>query len=460
MRKQHLDKLLGMFLQDEQFCKTYFKYTEKYEVFKVNPHKLVFDNIVGYMEEYGSLVSIDALEDELKHLADLPSSNPNSIDFNPTILHSFYVPEPVKMRAFYSDLLKDIIKETIRSQVRENATEEDEESTSFLMKQLWELKDIEKLGVVATLENPFDVDNPKDYIQEVQKISTGVGFIDRATNGGMAKGQTAGFLMPSKGGKTSLCCQTLGASVMNTKHAMYFQFEQELKGDISQRLYSIATQTPVSHWENEHALVSESVERWHRIKEPWKKYIKVIDYWVFPKNPMNNIGDIFKAVDEYNKALPKGEEVDLILIDWWRALELKLGVGSESENNKRDVRTNMQKEFVGYVQERGIRAMVFNQLTGAKANQKNPASMYDGIEDKSWGFFWNYIFVSNRPTEENNNVVKFKLDGARNAGQSTVKQKLDPIFRIFRDTNEEGVSDHMIEDIPSNTSESVVYANI
>jgi RecA/RadA recombinase len=293
------------------------------------------------------------------------------------------------------------------------------------------------------------VDDPKEYIEGIQKVPLGVGFIDMLTGGGPAFGQTTGFIMPSKGGKTSLCCQIAGAAVSRRKHVMYFQFEQQMEGDISQRIYSVATGTPVENWAKADSIPTGALDRWKKVRSSWLHYFTIVDYWIDPDHPLTSLADIFNAVDERNKLRPEGETVEIIMLDWWRAMELKMGLGmsSESENRHRDDRSRLTKEFTGYVQSRNMRAFVFQQLTGAKADQKKPASMYDGIEDKAWGFFWDYVFTSNRPTEDNHNTVKFKLDGARHAGSSSVSQCLDPEYRIFRDVQNEGISNHMVEQI-------------
>ena len=66
-------------------------------------------------------------------------------------------------------------------------------------------------------------------LESVERVATGVEFLDIILNGGTIDGESIGILAPSGGGKSTVANMILAACVRRKVHCWYFSTEQKLK---------------------------------------------------------------------------------------------------------------------------------------------------------------------------------------------------------------------------------------
>jgi RecA/RadA recombinase len=107
------------------------------------------------------------------------------------------------------------------------------------------LNDVEIIKVQTQVAAAQHADITSTHrIRELTTVSeveeTGLDFWDRAL-GGMPKSCAAGFLAVTGGGKTTFAVQLAVESVLRGRNVMFFAYEQQLDGDLVERVYRSMT---------------------------------------------------------------------------------------------------------------------------------------------------------------------------------------------------------------------------
>lgn len=121
-----------------------------------------------------------------------------------------------------------------------------------IVRRLQEVTDLDSLtdvvnnsaDSVATLGETGEPDlemplmDPDAYMPQIDKIPTGVSWIDYLSGGGHTPGEMIGILGPQGGGKTLTATSLLVAQAKRERNALLITYEQGTAGDVAQRLYT------------------------------------------------------------------------------------------------------------------------------------------------------------------------------------------------------------------------------
>jgi hypothetical protein len=137
-------------------------------------------------------------------------------------------------------------------------------------------------------------------------------------NGGPRRHDFLGLIAPTSGGKTTITLQlaTSWLRQHSSRHAVVFSYEQPLKGDVMERLLSLATDIPSTEFRGKTSadLSDETRLRLREAAEIFKTRLHFIDFSTSLRG-MRGVNDIEKSLKSCG--LPKDDgEPTLVLIDW------------------------------------------------------------------------------------------------------------------------------------------------
>lgn len=121
-----------------------------------------------------------------------------------------------------------------------------------IVKRLQEAKNIDELsravndsaedvaGMMTEGEPDIEMPllDPDTYMPQLEKIPTGVDWIDYLSGGGHCPGEMIGILGPQGGGKTLTATSILVAQAKRERNALLITYEQGTPGDVSHRLFT------------------------------------------------------------------------------------------------------------------------------------------------------------------------------------------------------------------------------
>jgi hypothetical protein len=397
---------------------------EKCHLFKEFPDlQFIWDSIYGYFKVYHHNVSLSNLDLDLNCRMTRPD---HPIEFSRSDLQPLLdEAEAIKdvQEAPIVDLLSAYFKQAGLSALRTRLETGEEIDLSALQTA----SESFKTAVLKPRDkNPFrDLDK---YLVSMPRIPLGIPFYDKMLKGGTLPGEVTGMIMPTKGGKTTFCCQGVRERVHREEHVAVFSFEQSLEGDLTKRLCVLATHSARSDWENLEKRTSLHPEIQARLEKAmplWKKYLHVYDDWVQHDMPLYSPKDLFNIVEDMDKA---GEKPRFIFIDWWGEMYRKLlaTTNFKSDFDKRMKSQEWLHEIHALAEKYQVHVIMFHQMSGDESKKSHGGHIgtaHDAQENKNFPNMMDFCFVTTRPNSEDQLIMK--LDVARSAGQSQVNLKLD-----------------------------------
>jgi hypothetical protein len=339
-------------------------------------------------------------------------------------------------RPFLVDRLRSLCSANADSAMRETALTG---SVADVETAMSELKAAMSIGEIPAETKPFadGMAGVNRMIGEQKRRPLGVPFIDVSAGGGMVGGEMLLAMMPSGAGKTTLSFQLCDACVRRERHVLYLQFEQPLKGDLMRRALVLASGTTRDDWavgsvEEVSPAVLESLKA---NMARWDKYFHFIDHWQKPGAKFPSVSVIGDLIEQYKQA---GQAPYLVVIDWWGIVRSMILACSRlrSDSERRDYINVELKLLASLADHHDVRFVVFQQMSGASAAKGKPGSMFEGMEDKTIGLFFDLVMTSDRP-DKSDGTISLLFDKARMGAGGTIRQRLDGQRCKFVDPPEE-----------------------
>jgi len=230
--------------------------------------------------------------------------------------------------------------------------------------------------------------NPAQFLVHEDRFPVGVKHIDEMMGGGVARGEMVGLLGPTGGGKTVTAVDVVTEQALRRKHVMYFTFEQELKGDIMQRLMCRMTGFPMSAFRDksyaELALdVRDAVDR---AGQEYGIYLEVVD---LSKGGGGTCGPL-EMIAEIESSIKAGRSPQLIVVDWLGASVVRqlASLGLDVDSSYRRIANNTIDTLRMAQKRMGFATLMLHQLSTKMARtspSKRPA-VTDAHEYKSFAF--------------------------------------------------------------------------
>ena len=258
-------------------------------------------------------------------------------------------------------------------------------------------------------------------------VPTGIPFLDEITDGGLTGEEAMGIIVPSGCGKTTLMTQLAGGQVVASRHVAYFSSEQSMRGDITQRLYSLATGRPKDVFKVEPHLLPQDVrDLLDRAGPQWTQYFHFHD-----SRSVQTMDEIFQVLDTHTS---QGKKPDYALIDWWGNLRLSLAKHMpevRDAQRRREIATGWMDKLVQGCKNRGIRLVVVHQMAGADAKKGPNATItsFSAQEDTSFPNYFSFTLVMNRPDSEGN--ARLTSDKVRSGANSRITVHLEGAYNRF-----------------------------
>lgn len=249
--------------------------------------------------------------------------------------------------------------------------------------------------------------NPEEYIVTSKRDPTGVIILDELSEGGHSKGELAGILAPTGGGKTTLAAGILIEQAIRQNHVALFTYEQGIKGDLSERLYCLMFgDRPIDffryHKPNEWSDKDKEIyrDRAGRIG----RFVHVIDYADKKDQGYNGPSDI------RNTLLKLAEQNNVpryVVIDWLWPMIMRYCAGhniSAKEDTYRTIATSFMNELGQIAKEFGITIVIFHQLSTevSRASANYKPKVTDAMGFKSFSYLQDACYlIGNRDKETN-----------------------------------------------------------
>lgn len=360
-------------------------------------------------------------------------------------LYSFPVESLDKMVA--ASVLTDLRDEKILGRVRDllnNGADFSEASDA--------LNNASKQLGISVLSRPAVIDQVlgENFLQRIVTVSrdpTGIPFIDTMLGGGLAPGEKICFVIPPGCGKTTLGLQISDAKVTSDMVVAYVQTEQELDGDLQQRICTLAAGSSKNTWEKladslrmqdstatpEKYLKPQEYDRFLKMIPKWNQNFWFFDFTDAVRTPIKSVDEIFAAISE--KEAATGRKVHMVIIDWWGRIADRFAANSRSTDgaeSRRLGRANLDK-LRTHCQFNKYQCVVMQQMTGAAISQKK-ASATNAHEDKSFPQLFDYAFALTQLNDRGEGIMQ--ASKVRRGSRSSVKVFLDGEYAKFKGLDE------------------------
>lgn len=292
-----------------------------------------------------------------------------------------------------SSMNKDLIKVVIEAewedyQVRKTKEDLGKAVTAEEVSKVTEAYQANNKGLFKELKSECPFDDIEGNLANVAKRTSGVGFLDDVTGGGLSGGDLIGYLAPTGCGKTTFAFQVHGAYVKRREHSMYLSTEQKLRGDLSVRTFVNAI--GVSRNEFNKPLTDDLRTKLGKAKPIWQKYSHFHD---ISEENIENIGQLVAMIEEFIKQLP--EPPKLIVLDWWGRIYDQIISNAPGDTDKRRISRDALHNLKQLAERWDLSIIVTHQQAGASNARSASAELKaDAQEDKSFPQFVDICIVT------------------------------------------------------------------
>ena len=278
--------------------------------------------------------------------------------------------------------------------------------SSDLSTGLTDLRDAYRGASISKVKiyDPFETEDP--LVGGPKRMSWGVDFIDRITQGGSIPGETTLVLAPSGGGKTLLNVQMAASAALNGEDVIMLSYEQNVFPAVYNRIYAFATGLPISTFmgKNLNELHENTVEKYKKARQKLQGKLHVIDMLDYAEHHggVGGPADIAAIIEDIRK---EGKEPRYIGVDWFGPMVNNyMAASGGRDNNKAQVMIKLSDELRKVGGELGVNIWLYHQL-GTQAvttrSLKVPEPT-DAFECRSLHHYMDTVItISNREREHN-----------------------------------------------------------
>ena len=301
--------------------------------------------------------------------------------------------------------------------------------------ELNKAQQILKQNPFSSVEAECPFDDLDYYTSTVGKSRLGISFIDSILGGGLQPGEIMGLLAPSGGGKTTFAMQMAFEKINLRQHVLYMSTEQQLRGDMTTRLFVLATGLDRDNFRKPFGELDPNIQKTLlNKKDTWQKYYHFLDCsgarsdmdGNVVKHDISNTEQLLKPAYEFKKNT--GEDIGLIIVDWWgSAKNQMIRANSEKLFNETAIRRASQawlQKLSVLAQDLKTCIVVFHQLSGeaAERSSKHKPSSHAAQEDKNFNNYFDFcLTVGQRDSDD---IAWMKADKARTSASLEVQIKL------------------------------------
>lgn len=311
----------------------------------------------------------------------------------------------------------------------------------------------------SVLTNPLQKPKKKKILLPLQeqaelfaanpKYTLHIGWMDDLFDGGLMKGDSVGWVMPTAGGKTTMVWQAAYKHALAEEHAVVTTFEQNYSEDLMLRNCVLASGAPRSIWAKVYPekgvvdllqLPEENRRRYNELIELINTYVHVVDDFTEEGMPIRSIRELYDK--SFQQAYDEDPNADVMLfeIDWWGPLKTRLLTSMPStfkgESMFRFYQQECQRAFKIQSQEHEVRTFVFQQLSGKESAKRSGGHMssHNAQEDKSFNNMFDYGVVTSKPDPTTGSMTAV-VDKARGAKSKKIHLIMDGNYCLIRSDN-------------------------
>lgn len=288
----------------------------------------------------------------------------------------------------------------------------------------------------------------------VQKFEFGVRYLDELSGGGGVPGNLIGYLGPSGGGKTVNAVNILVAQAMRKRNSVMVSYEQEMEGNLSERIATRFTERNIITYQNVgfFNLDKKLQTELDKATKEFNKYCNVLPFNEDIKDDEGNV--IHKmgvgGVSELEEGVlaieeETGEKVEYLVVDWLGAMVTRFMTdkGMDASKNYGHVAETFMDDLKKLAVSRKLIVVVFHQLTN-EAAAKPPTYKPNATESYRFRAFQHkadMIFVQG--TLRQDNKVGWLVNGKNRVftvGDKLIK--LHGIEQYFEDVGDSYTTDY------------------
>ena len=226
------------------------------------------------------------------------------------------------------------------------------------------------------------------YLVHQDRIPTGIPFWDER-GGSYIPGELLGIIGPSGGGKTIMAIMVLCAQALARRHCIYVSYEQEIAGDIIERICCVMSGIPISVFRDQafEDLSPEVRARLDMTGEVMREYVTTIDL----SSGDVGTGGAAEIIEHVDDAINDGERPGLVVVDWLGAMidrHFHVTRGIQAEDRYKVLGPKFVDEFGMHMRNPDVKVagLILHQLTtqaGAMPSGRIPTK-YDSHEFRSF----------------------------------------------------------------------------
>jgi len=407
---------------------------------------VIWDSTKAYGEQYRKCPSDQMLKDDLQGRTVFKGVNVDLAHVFKILEEVFQADERTLNQKYANDTIAEIRDDTALVDMHKALVHNPDNAKATLIKIADSIRVAPAQGA-KLIRNVFSLGS-QEMLRTLKRLPLYINFLDRSLAGGMAIGETLGFVIPSGGGKTTLGLQMCESSVLVNQKVAYFQFEQSLEGDLFMRVNVLASGVSKKLWEKyvqhlddpvpmklEDFMDAASLDRFNKTQPLWNANFLFYDY-SDKSIPITSINQIFEEVEKIRAG---GEEVTLVIIDWWNALIRRLlsHSGDMSDPKVRAFRASVAEDFKQGCKRHGVRGVVFQQMSGegCQKSLKMLPSSKDSQEDKNFDNYFDYCYAFSQ-IDPKTGIITIKADKVRSVAKSIFKVLMDGEYCKLKDAQD------------------------
>jgi len=240
--------------------------------------------------------------------------------------------------------------------------------------------------VGARITKPFK--DMRRLLHQEPRIPTGINWMDMVSGGGGRTGEVWLILGGSGGGKTVTAVQYLCAQALIGNTTALFQYEQQIEGDIAERIIANVTNTSLDEirdrgWGGLDQSVRDKFE--HAVESSQDNVIAVdmtrAERDETDENSDCGVYDVWQLVKKHNASCEKEKRIKTVILDWQGAMIAKIAsvTGQNLDGGYQHISKKETLIAQRMAREEKVLVIIFHQLSTDA--QQRPATYLPNMNE-------------------------------------------------------------------------------